>query len=141
VFGRAPAPPNQLWSCCSTNLQLHRGAGLSLWNRRDVFGRVSNSNFEKCLNGLPSFALKFFPLCSACCAWCVVLCVCVCVCEVCACAWRVCMCMACVHVCSVWLCMGVCRACVPVYGARVCDCVRVCCCACVVCVSFFSFSI
>jgi hypothetical protein len=32
VFGRAPAPPNQLWSSNSTNLQLHRGAGLSLWS-------------------------------------------------------------------------------------------------------------
>jgi hypothetical protein len=32
MFGRAPAPPNQLWSSNSTNLQLHRGAGLSLWS-------------------------------------------------------------------------------------------------------------
>jgi hypothetical protein len=32
VFGRAPAPPNQLWSNNSTNLQLHRGAELSLWS-------------------------------------------------------------------------------------------------------------
>jgi hypothetical protein len=32
VFGRAPAPPNQLWSSNTTNLQLHRGAGLSLWS-------------------------------------------------------------------------------------------------------------
>jgi hypothetical protein len=32
VFGRAAASPNQLWSSSSTNLQLHCGAGLSLWS-------------------------------------------------------------------------------------------------------------
>jgi hypothetical protein len=58
---RALAPPNPLWSCCYTNLQLHRGAGLSLWNCRDVFGRDNNSTLKnKSLNRLPSFVLIFF---------------------------------------------------------------------------------
>jgi hypothetical protein len=30
MFGKAPAPPNKLWSCHSTNLQLHRRAGHSI---------------------------------------------------------------------------------------------------------------
>jgi hypothetical protein len=59
VFGRAPAPPNQLWSSSSTNLQLHRGAGLSLWSWRDVFGRDSNSRSGNTDHVVKS---QFYPL-------------------------------------------------------------------------------
>jgi hypothetical protein len=64
VFGRAPAPPNPLWSCCSTNLQLHRGAGSPFGAEEMYLADITTLAPEnKNLNRLPSFLhLLFIPV-------------------------------------------------------------------------------